>query len=100
MLGNNVHAQTLSTVTCSESKKGKVLRYFEEIFFYISGEDQLIQVDEFATALHTDDVGDHNIMQKLCTLLIEILFAVSVTACCSLHIIRKQQGINEYIIYI
>ena len=42
---------------CSQSKKRKQLKWFEEVFVRVSGEDQPIQVDQFATAIHTDHVS-------------------------------------------
>lgn len=42
----------------SPSRKGKsTLKWFEEIFVCILGEDQLLQMDQFATFVHREDVN-------------------------------------------
>lgn len=45
------------TLICSQSKKRKLLKWFEEVFVRVAGEDQPIQVDQLATAIHTDHVS-------------------------------------------
>ena len=50
----------------SQSKPRKVLKWFEDIFVLISGEDQLLQLEEFAVVLHTDDVSClHSVLHGL-----------------------------------
>lgn len=44
-------------ILCSQSKKRKLLKWFEEVFVRVSGEDQPIQVDQLATAIHADNVS-------------------------------------------
>lgn len=42
----------------SQSKKRKLLKWFEEVFVHVSeGDDQPLQIDEFQTAIHTDRVS-------------------------------------------
>ena len=40
----------------SQRKTRKDLRWFEETFVVISGEEQLLQPEKFAVAVHTDEV--------------------------------------------
>lgn len=42
----------------SPSRKGKpTLKWFEDMFVCISGEDQLLEMDQFAMFVHTEDVS-------------------------------------------
>lgn len=40
----------------SQSKKRKLLKWFEDVFIRVSGDDQPIQTEEFAAAIHLDHV--------------------------------------------
>ena len=41
----------------SQNKKRKILRWFEQTFASVSGDDQLLQLDEFTRALHISGVA-------------------------------------------
>lgn len=46
-----------------KGKKLKTLKWFEETFEHVSGEDQLLQLDEFTRALHTNGVSNVTVIQ-------------------------------------
>ena len=53
-------------VDFSQNKKRKILQWFEQIFASVSGDDQLLQVDEFSRALYINGVsGVHVAIAKL-----------------------------------
>lgn len=42
----------------NRNEKSKILKWFEEIFVQVSGEKQLLQLDEFKKALYTNGVSN------------------------------------------
>ena len=49
----------------SHSRKRKILKWIEDVFVRVSGEDQLLQLDEFTTALNTDGVSVDTVHQSI-----------------------------------
>lgn len=45
----------------NRNEKSKILKWFEEIFVQVSGEKQLLQLDEFKKALYTNGVSNISI---------------------------------------
>ena len=43
--------------TTSHSRKDKILQWFEQTFARVSGDDQLLQLDEFKRALQINGVS-------------------------------------------
>ena len=48
---------TVGVFHCRKGKKHKILKWFEQTFALVSGEDQLLQLDEFKQALRIHGVS-------------------------------------------
>ncbi len=70
-------------VISSQSKKRKLLKWFEEVFIHVSGEDQPIQVDQFTAAIHTDQVsGFHSESHILKSAKLMLIWPVGMSHSC------------------
>ena len=53
----------------SQNKKRKILRWFEQTFASVTGDDQLLHLDDFTRALHISGVSNKCVCSKHSSLL-------------------------------